>query len=247
MLIPSEHNEPFKNRDPRKGPNNITGKSDADVDGVDMTINWSTDAGTLTSITALRQGRVRVRQSNDGGSYIDFEALPYGDDGRVDFVTLHFGPPPGPEDFNDDFFVNEKVAKTSTPSPRNCAGPPPWRAGCQLHGRRILHGGGHRARQEDAGPTCSSTSGTRASSPPSPSPITPPSVCSVRSPGTSARTLNLVAGLRYSYDEKEFSVERGNDGRLPRRALRGRQWQRSSISSPPVTTTTGTPGIPRSS
>ncbi|WP_116365257.1 TonB-dependent receptor [Parahaliea mediterranea] len=108
MEIPSEHNVPFKNRDPRKGPNNITGESDAEVEGADLHINWTTDSGTLTSITAVRKGQFDYL-SNDGGSFIDFDALPYDDDGRVDFFTLHFGDGPvSAADFNDDYYVNRK-------------------------------------------------------------------------------------------------------------------------------------------
>lgn len=208
MEIPSEHNEPFQNSDERRGPNNIDGKSDADVDGVDLTINWSTDAGTLTSITALRKASFE-HKANDGGSYIDFSTLPYGDDGRVDFVELHFGDGPGPEAYNDDFFVNDKEEDVDTFSQE-------LRWTSTLDGNWNYMVGGYYLEEEierqeqqtylfvnfwNQGYESAYTESDN-------------STYGVFGEVTWDITdaWNLVVGARYTYDEKDFSVIRGNEG-----------------------------------
>lgn len=109
MLTPSAHNVPFQNKNIRKGPNNIDGKADADVSGADMRITWAGDTGTLTSITAVRKGEFEYL-SNDAGSFIPFDDLPYDSDGNIDLVDLHFIGSTGimASDLNDDYFVNHK-------------------------------------------------------------------------------------------------------------------------------------------
>ncbi|WP_182911812.1 TonB-dependent receptor [Sphingomonas cavernae] len=107
ILIPSDHNIPFVNPDRRRGPNNIDGKQDADLGGVHLTADWDTGSGTLTSITAYREGSF-VAVNNDAGSFIDFTRLVYGPDGRIDFGAIDR------DAFNDDYFVNNKDEKVES-------------------------------------------------------------------------------------------------------------------------------------
>tara|TARA_R110002110_G_scaffold91264_2_gene237512 strand:- start:132736 stop:135099 length:2364 start_codon:yes stop_codon:yes gene_type:complete len=209
IVIPSEHNIPFKNPDPRKGPNNVDGKSDADVDGIDVTVNWSTDAGALTSITALRTGTFEG-VSNDGGSYIDFTALPYGDDGRVDFGELHFGGGPvSNEDFNDDYYLNEKKEDVDTFSQElrwtsTLDGSLNYMTGLFYMTEKI-------DRSEDQTYLFVEFFNQGFESARTQSDNTTFGVFGELTWDLSD-TLSVVAGARYTYDEKEFEVERGNEG-----------------------------------
>ncbi|WP_159931235.1 TonB-dependent receptor [Oceanicoccus sp. KOV_DT_Chl] len=110
MAVPSSNNLPFKNDDPRRGPNNIDGVSEADVSGGSLHVNWSADDWTLTSITSARHGDFK-QTGNDGGSFIDFSLIPTDfTTGRVDF----FSPDYDPSTFNDDYFVNDKMEEVET-------------------------------------------------------------------------------------------------------------------------------------
>lgn len=101
IQTPSTHNIPFVNPDPRRGPNNIDGKQDADLGGVHLNVDWDTGAGTLTSISAYREGDFKVL-NNDAGSFIDFTRLVYDGNGRIDFFAIDR------TQFNDDYFINNK-------------------------------------------------------------------------------------------------------------------------------------------
>lgn len=107
IQIPSTHNIPFVNKDPRRGPNNIDGKQDADLGGVHLTIDKDLGAARLSSISAYREGRF-VAHNNDGGSFIDFTKLAYTANGRVNFFAINRAL------FNDDYYINDKdeTAKT---------------------------------------------------------------------------------------------------------------------------------------
>jgi iron complex outermembrane receptor protein len=48
MKIPSENNLPFKNSDPRKGPNNIDGKENTDIAGLALHVFWAGEDWALT-------------------------------------------------------------------------------------------------------------------------------------------------------------------------------------------------------
>lgn len=110
IKIPSDNNIPFKNPDERRGPNNIDGVADADIDGFSLHVDWNTGAGTLTSITSYRSGDFR-QLGNDGGSFIDFSRIPTDfTTGRVDFFSDDFDP----SAFNDDYFVNDKAEQVDT-------------------------------------------------------------------------------------------------------------------------------------
>lgn len=101
IKIPSDHNIPFVNPDRRRGPNNIDGVQDADLGGVHLSVNWEGEAGTVTSVTAYREGKNRFL-GNDAGSFIDFTRLVYDGDGRVNFFAIDRSA------FNDDYYVNDK-------------------------------------------------------------------------------------------------------------------------------------------
>ncbi len=101
IQIPSTHNIPFVNPDRRKGPNNIDGRQDADLGGVHLSANWDTGSGTLTSVTAYREGTFSAK-GNDGGSFIDFTRLVYNPGGRINFFAINRAA------FNDDYYVNIK-------------------------------------------------------------------------------------------------------------------------------------------
>lgn len=101
IQIPSEHNIPFVNPDRRRGPNNIDGKQDADLGGVHLSVNYDTGSGTLTSVTAYREGKF-ASVNNDAGSFIDFTRMIYGPDGRIDFGAIDHSL------FNDDYYINDK-------------------------------------------------------------------------------------------------------------------------------------------
>ena len=107
IQTPSTHNIPFVNPDPRRGPNNIDGKQDADLGGVHLSANWDTGSGTLTSISAYREGKFAVL-NNDAGSFIDFTRLVYDGDGRIDFFAIDR------TQFNDDYFINNKMEKVES-------------------------------------------------------------------------------------------------------------------------------------
>lgn len=107
IQTPSTHNIPFVNPDPRRGPNNIDGKQDADLGGVHLSVNWDSGAGTLTAISAYREGSFKV-VNNDAGSFIDFTRLAYGPDGRIDFFGFDR------TRFNDDYFINNKDEKVKS-------------------------------------------------------------------------------------------------------------------------------------
>lgn len=107
IQIPSDHNIPFVNPDRRRGPNNIDGKQDADIGGVHLTVDYRVGPGTLTSITAYREGKF-VARGNDGGSFIDFTKLIYDEDGRVDFFAIDR------DAFNDDYYINDKTEKSKS-------------------------------------------------------------------------------------------------------------------------------------
>lgn len=110
MQVPSDHNVPFKNEDPRRGPNNIDGQQDADVGGAYLRFNYDTGVGTLTSISAFRQGDFRFI-NNDAGSYIDFRQFTYDANGRANIGALT---PEQVDATNDDYYVNDKSEKVKT-------------------------------------------------------------------------------------------------------------------------------------
>ncbi|MGH8598141.1 MAG: TonB-dependent receptor, partial [Gammaproteobacteria bacterium] len=107
IQTPSTHNIPFVNPDPRRGPNNIDGRQDADLGGIHLSANWDTGSGTLTSISAYREGIFSTR-GNDAGSFIDFTKLAYGPDGRIDFFAIDR------TKFNDDYYINAKDEKVKS-------------------------------------------------------------------------------------------------------------------------------------
>lgn len=107
IQVPSDHNVPFVNPDHRRGPNNIDGKQDADLGGVHLSINWDVGPGTLTSVTAYREGTFAA-VNNDAGSFIDFTKLIFGPDGRVDFNAIDHSL------FNDDYYINDKHEKVKS-------------------------------------------------------------------------------------------------------------------------------------
>lgn len=101
IQIPSDHNIPFVNAERRRGPNNIDGKQDADLGGVHLSVNYDTGVGTLTSVTAWREGQF-ASLNNDAGSFIDFTKMIYGPDGGIDFGAIDHSL------FNDDYYINDK-------------------------------------------------------------------------------------------------------------------------------------------
>ena len=101
IQTPSDHNIPFVNPERRRGPNNIDGKQDADLGGVHLSANYDTGAGTITSVTAYREGKF-ASVNNDAGSFIDFTKMIYGADGRIDFGAIDHSL------FNDDYYINDK-------------------------------------------------------------------------------------------------------------------------------------------
>lgn len=101
IQIPSDHNIPFVNAERRRGPNNIDGKQDADLGGVHLSVNYDAGVGTLTSVTAWREGQF-ASLNNDAGSFIDFTKMSYGPDGRIDFGAIDHSL------FNDDYYINDK-------------------------------------------------------------------------------------------------------------------------------------------
>ncbi|ABF52171.1 TonB-dependent receptor, plug [Sphingopyxis alaskensis RB2256] len=103
IQTPSTHNIPFVNPDPRRGPNNVDGRQDADLGGIHLSANWDSGAGTLTLISAYREGDFSVL-NNDAGSFIDFTRLVYDGNGRIDFLAIDRSR------FNDDYFINDKDA-----------------------------------------------------------------------------------------------------------------------------------------
>src|SRR3546814_270662 len=110
MKIPSDHNLPFKNKDPRRGPNNVDGQQDTESGGGYLRLNYDTGVGTLTSISAFRQGNFRT-VSNDAGSFIDFTQFTYDANGRINIFELT------DDQFaatNDDYYVNDKSEKVKT-------------------------------------------------------------------------------------------------------------------------------------
>ncbi len=110
MKIPSNHNLPFKNPDPRSGPNNDDGKQDADVGGVHLRVNWDTGRGTLSSITAYRDADFDSA-GNSAGSYIDFTSLPYFPSGQINIGAMSDAQI---EATNDDYFYSAKTEKVKT-------------------------------------------------------------------------------------------------------------------------------------
>ncbi|WP_374524521.1 TonB-dependent receptor [Sphingopyxis sp.] len=107
IQTPSDHNIPFVNPERRSGPNNIDGKQDADLGGVHLSANYDTGAGTLTSVTAYREGKF-ASLNNDAGSFIDFTKMIYGTDGRIDFGAIDHSL------FNDDYYINDKEEKAKS-------------------------------------------------------------------------------------------------------------------------------------
>lgn len=107
ILIPSTHNIPFKNPDPRRGPNNIDGRQDADLGGLHLTASLDVGAGTVTSISAYREATFDVI-NNDAGSFIDFNRLVRNANGRVNFFAINR------RQFNDDYYINSKLDKVKT-------------------------------------------------------------------------------------------------------------------------------------
>ena len=107
IQIPSDHNIPFVNPDRRRGPNNIDGKQDSDLGGIHLTMDYNVGAGTLTSITAYREGKF-VAKNNDAGSYLDFTKMVYDENGRIDFFAIDR------DAFNDDYYINDKYEKSKS-------------------------------------------------------------------------------------------------------------------------------------
>ena len=107
MQIPSTHNIPFKNPDPRSGPNNIDGHQNADLGGVHLTASLNFGSLNLTSITAYREASFEAL-NNDAGSYLDFNLIPRDADGRVDFFAFDRSL------FNDDYYINRKYDDVTT-------------------------------------------------------------------------------------------------------------------------------------
>lgn len=103
MKIPSDNNRPFKNPDPRRGPNNIDGSSKVEQAGLTLAAQWKQDQSTIDATTAFYKGKLHY-SNNDGGSHIDFSQLPMTSDGQVDFSD----PAYDPARFNDDYFINTK-------------------------------------------------------------------------------------------------------------------------------------------
>lgn len=71
MSIVSEWNAPFKNSDPRKGPNNVDGVEQAEAEGATLRIEWDIDDLTFTSLTAYRENESEFLE-NSAGTYYDF-------------------------------------------------------------------------------------------------------------------------------------------------------------------------------
>lgn len=107
IQIPSTHNIPFKNPDPRRGPNNVDGRQDADLGGLHLTAKVDVGMGTVTSVSAYRQSRFDVL-NNDAGSYIDFKRLTRDANGRVNFFAIDRA------SFNDDYYINGKVDESNS-------------------------------------------------------------------------------------------------------------------------------------
>ena len=70
FVLPNR-NAPFMNSNPRRGARNLDGFTDVDLVGGSLTFEWDTGPGTLTSITALRDGELSSLQ-DDCGMYWNF-------------------------------------------------------------------------------------------------------------------------------------------------------------------------------
>ncbi|NRB42373.1 MAG: TonB-dependent receptor [Pseudomonadales bacterium] len=104
MNIPSANNQAFKNADARAGPNNLSGISEADMDGAYIQIDKQWSEWQLSATSSYRQGDF-FHSNNDAGSYIDFTRIPLDhNSGRIDFAHPDYDP----SQFNDDFFINNK-------------------------------------------------------------------------------------------------------------------------------------------
>lgn len=107
MVIPSAHNVPFKNPDPRKGPNNTDGRQHSDVGGSSIKAVWSLENGSITSLTGYRDAAFEDK-NNDAGSYLDMDKLLRDANGRIQFGKIDRSK------FNDDFYINAKTEDVKT-------------------------------------------------------------------------------------------------------------------------------------
>ncbi len=108
-VIPSPQDKPFINGNPWKGPNNIDPRDREDVFGASAKLTWHSGGYTLTSLTAARDSTVE-NNANEGGSYIDFAALPYKANGQINFYGFNSG------GINDDYYDNNKGERVTTVS-----------------------------------------------------------------------------------------------------------------------------------
>ncbi len=112
IKIPSENNIPFKNADERRGPNNIDGDTESEVDGGSLHLSYTLEHWSVTSITALRQGDFK-HYNNDAGSFVDITLIPLDTStGRVDFLSDDYDP----SSFSDTLFINRKTENVTMAS-----------------------------------------------------------------------------------------------------------------------------------
>ncbi|SNS24117.1 iron complex outermembrane recepter protein [Sphingomonas laterariae] len=202
IQIPSDHNIPFVNPDPRRGPNNIDGRQDADLGGVHLTVDYNFGPGTLTSITAYREGTFAA-VNNDAGSFIDFTKLIYGPDGRIDFGAIDR------DAFNDDYYINDKDEKSKSFSQE-------FRFRTDFDGAFNLLAGLYYQHETvdrvehatyifvDYFAQGEEIAGTRLKS--------DTYAAFIEGTYDFTETLGLTAGIRYTKDEKKFSVYRETIG-----------------------------------
>jgi iron complex outermembrane receptor protein len=107
--IPSKQDKPFINSDPRKGPNNLDPTDREDMVGASAKVTWKLGSYTLTSLTAARDAVIQ-NQANEGGSYINFAALPHNANGTLNFNGFNSG------GINDDYYDNTKGERVTTVS-----------------------------------------------------------------------------------------------------------------------------------
>ena len=108
-VIPSQQDRPFINSNPWKGPNNIDPRDREDNFGASAKLTWKLGGYTLTSLTAVRDSAIE-NNANEGGSYIDFAALPHNADGTINFNGFNSG------GVNDDYYDNNKGERLTTVS-----------------------------------------------------------------------------------------------------------------------------------
>nr|WP_246283091.1 TonB-dependent receptor [Marinifaba aquimaris] len=109
IAIPSEQNQALKNNSIRRGKNNLDGEIDTELQAVVAKYQHVFNEMTLSSNTAWVNGDFSY-SNNDAGSFIDFGALPMTPSGLVDFSDPSYDP----SYLNDDFYINNKSEEVSS-------------------------------------------------------------------------------------------------------------------------------------